>query len=225
MAAGRQSGEEVGGTVSENNPVGGAPAPYYSDEQHPPGQRYWGTRWWLLTLAVLFVVVLIVAALGGRSGPSAKWLATSNYARTWSGSAGSVYYGIDLVNDTDTTMVVDSVTVVTDQGQALSEAAATQVTATVAAIDLTSTTSPVFTPEVTGWRPPPLPAQGFPIDGHGDKAVLVVTVHPQCPGLAIPATAKIVVGYHNTTQSFTLTAYELTGANNPLTALVQQACG
>ena len=157
------------------------------------------------------------------SEPSAKWLATGNTTRTWPGSTGSVYFGVDLVNDTATTMVVDSVTVVTDQAQALSGAAATQVTATVAAIDLTSTTSPVFIG--TGWRPPPLPAQGLPIDGHGGKAVLVVTVHPQCPGLAIPATAKIVVGYHNTTQSFTLTVNELTGADHPLTALVRQACG
>ena len=211
--------------MSENNPVGGAPARFYSDELHPPGQRYWGTRWWLLTLAVLFVVVMIVAALGGRSGPSAKGLTiTGNSTRTWPGSAGSAYFGVDLVNDTDTTMVVDSVTVVTDQGQALSGAAATQVSATVAAIDLTSTTSPAFTPG-TGWRPPPLPAQGFPIDGHGSWDALVVTVHPQCPGLAIPATATIVVGYHNTTQSFTLTVDELTGANQPLTALVRQACG
>ena len=156
------------------------------------------------------------------SEPSAKWLATGNTTRTWPGSTGSVYFGVDLVNDTATAMVVDSVTVVTDQGQALSGAAATQVTATVAAIDLTSTTSPVFIG--TGWQPPPLPAQGLPIDGHGGKSVLVVTVHPQCPGLAIPATAKIVVGYHNTTQSFTLTVNELTGADQPLTALVRQAC-
>lgn len=156
------------------------------------------------------------------SEPSAKWLATGNTTRTWPGSTGSVHYGIDLVNDTATTMVVDSVTVVTDQGQALSGAAASQLTATVTAIDLTSTTSPEFTG--SGWRPPPLPAQGLPIHRNGGKAALVVTVHPQCPGQAIPATAKIVVGYHNTTQSFTLTANELTGATHPLTALVRQAC-
>ena len=74
-------------------------------------------------------------------------------------------------------------------------------------------------------RPPPSPAAGFPIEGHGGKAVVVVTIQPQCPGLAIPGTAKIVVGYHNTSQSFSLTAYDLTGADNPLKSLVQQACG
>ncbi|MGV8910520.1 MAG: hypothetical protein ACOH1Y_16190 [Propionicimonas sp.] len=42
-----------------------------------------------------------------------QWVATNGYPRTWSAaSLGVAYCGVDLVNDTDTTMVVDSVMVV-----------------------------------------------------------------------------------------------------------------
>ena len=213
----------------------GIPSPVPSDSADTVGADpdAGGREWprslpWTVVVGVVAVVVVVVMGWavtpnGGPSSngpaptangpaPTAIWLATDGTTSTLSEAAGVVHYGVELVNDTATTMFVDSAVVVTEQGKALSGRAASELTATVAPIDAVL-------------RPPPLPAGGFPIEGHGGKAVVVVTVQPQCPGLAIPGTAKIVVAYHNTSQSFSLTAYGLTGAGNPLKSLVQQACG
>lgn len=213
----------------------GVPSRVFQDSAEPlgadtvAGGREWSRRLrWSVVVGVVAVVAVVVMgwALTPNTGrtatapaptanvpaPIAIWLATDGATSTFSEAAGVVHYGVELVNDTTTTMVVDSAVVVTEQGEALSGRAASELTATVAPIDAVL-------------RPSPLPAGGFPIEGHGGKAVVVVTVQPQCPGLAIPGTAKIVVAYHNTSQSFSLTAYSLTGADNPLKSLVQQACG
>ncbi len=174
-----------------------------------------GAKLLLGVVAVVWLGVVVADQLQGTPAEEAPRLSVVGEPVP-SYQAGHGQFGVNLHNDSQTSVVVDYAAILDDSSPAGSELLAPSWAA--------AKVTPISA--IPGHFSHDPSSRGVAIAGGGGSAVLVVTVDPPCGSAAPPTSAHVVVGWHTSSGETGETALPdvLSGGSTSVTAMTQAAC-